>query len=73
MQRLRVVDCVQADRLRVVVDGDINRAANGLLDAGASATAAGEQIHGQLAVDGQEELRSQHAVPPSFSVIVTGP
>jgi hypothetical protein len=49
--RLRVVALVQADRLRVVVDGDVDvRPADGLLDAGGGAAPACEQVDDQLAV-----------------------
>ncbi|MGY8832831.1 MAG: hypothetical protein ACKVIS_25525 [Pseudomonadales bacterium] len=41
---VRVVDFVHSDGFGVMVDGDINRAAQGHFDAGGRATAAGEVI-----------------------------
>ncbi|MNG20257.1 hypothetical protein D3C84_1044970 [compost metagenome] len=51
MQRARVVGLVHADRRRVVVDGDVHRAAKAHLEAGAGATAAGEEVDVDLFVD----------------------
>ena len=63
--RWRMVGSVQADGFGVVVDGDIDMAADGLLDTGGGSTATGKQIHDQLGVDGQHELRGKHRAPES--------
>ena len=60
MAGLRVVGGVQADGFAVVVHGHVNMAANGLLDAGAGAAAAGKQIHHQLVVHGEKVLIAKH-------------
>jgi hypothetical protein len=56
---LRVVALVQADRLPVVVDGDVDVTAETVLDAGRGAAAACEQVDGDFARDGEDELRGQ--------------
>ena len=58
--RLRMVGRMQADRFAVVVDGNVNVAANGQLDASGCATATGEQVNHQLCVHRQEKLRGKH-------------
>lgn len=49
---LRVVDFMHADGVGIVVDGGIDRAADGLLDACRCATAAGEKVDHQLGREG---------------------
>ncbi len=51
---------MQADCLRVVVDGDVHMSADGLLDASAGTSAAGKQVDYQLVRDGEDELLAQH-------------
>ena len=62
---LRVIGRMEADGLRVMVDGDVNRTADGLLNTSACASATGEEINHQLTMQGELELRGQHAAPSS--------
>jgi hypothetical protein len=67
-----MVGSVQADCFGVVVDGDIDMAADGLLDTGGGSTAASKQIHDQLSVDGQHKLRGKHRAPERQSPLSGG-
>ena len=58
---LRVVDLVHAYGVGVVVDRHIDMAADGLLDAGGGAAAAGKQVDDQLGGQGQDELGGEHS------------
>ena len=60
MARLRVVDLVHGDGVRIVVDRDVDMAAQRLLDARAGAAAAGEQVNDEGCPEGEDELRCQH-------------
>ena len=63
--RLRVVGLMHADGIGVMVDCNVNMAANGLLDACTGATAAGKQVKYQLGRECQHKLRGKHRTPES--------
>jgi hypothetical protein len=60
---LRVVRAVHAQRVVVVVDGDIGRAAECMFAGNAQAAATSEQIHDQFIVK-QQAVLGVHAAPP---------
>lgn len=63
--RLGMIGLMHADGIGVVVDSNVNWAADGLLNACAGSTATGKQVNNQLGRQCQHKLRGKHRAPES--------
>ena len=56
--------------LRVVVDGNVHMATDGLFNTGAGTTAAGKQVHHQLGGEGKNKLGCKHSEGEKLPAVI---